>query len=98
MGEGIIGHVADTGRAVNVADARADARYSSDVDGASGSMLCVPIRISGESPVLAVLVVRGVHSSLGPVLCGNLCAWFAHVGVMLAGNEHVFGQAVHWGG
>ncbi|MCD6328145.1 GAF domain-containing sensor histidine kinase [bacterium] len=62
IGEGIAGHVAETGETVRIADAHEDSRFDSNVDAESGfrtrSMLCMPLEKSDGERVGVIQVMN----------------------------------------
>lgn len=67
MGAGIAGHVAETGRVLNIPDAYADARFNREVDVSTGfvtrSILCVPM-CARDRQVVGVL--QALNHAGGP--------------------------------
>ncbi len=59
-GQGIVGHVATTGKSVNIPDARNDSRWAPEIDRTTGyqtiSLLCTPVR-QLEGKLLGVIQV-----------------------------------------
>ena len=66
-GKGVVGHVAVTGRPVNIADASSDERWAPDIDKRTGyhtgSMLCTPIH-NTDNHLLGVVQVLNKKSGV----------------------------------
>ncbi len=60
-GQGIVGHVAQSGVTLNIPDVYRDERFNQDVDNMTGyrtrSMLCMPIKDAGSGEVMGVAQV-----------------------------------------
>ena len=59
LGQGIAGHVARTGRLLNVPDAQNSVHFNETVDSDTGfctrQVLCMPVKVAGHTQVIAVL-------------------------------------------
>ncbi len=87
LGKGISGHVAKTGRIVNIPDAYADPRFNADVDMRTGfrtrNILCLPIRNKAGKIIAALQLLNKAHGSFTDEDAEFLLALSGHMAVAL---------------
>ncbi|HML22420.1 MAG TPA: SpoIIE family protein phosphatase [Aggregatilinea sp.] len=98
MGEGIAGHVAETGRVVNILDAYADPRFNPAVDQSTGfrtrSILAAPL-VNPQQTIIGVVQVLNKRDGAFNARDERLLAALASQAAISIENARLYQQEIH---